>query len=67
MDMSSMSRMEPEDLARASLIDLERGIVVSIPSSADEHLLEPVSAAQRELMGVTRVVELPQRYGDSDV
>ena len=67
MDMSSMSRMEPEDLARASLLDLERGIVVSIPSSADEHLLEPVSAAQRELMGVTRVVELPERYGDSDV
>ena len=43
--------MEPKDIARASLIDLERGIVVSIPSSADEHLLEPVSAAQRELMG----------------
>lgn len=62
MDMSAMSRMEPEDVARASLLDLERGVVVSIPSSADENPLETVAAAQRELMGATRVVELPDRY-----
>ena len=67
MDMSSMSRMEPDDLARASLVDLDRGVVVSIPSSGDENALEPVAAAQRDLMAATRVVDLPDRYGDSDV
>jgi len=67
MDTSAMSRMEPDDLARGSLADLERGVVVSIPSSADDHPLEVVTAAQRELMGFTRVVELPERYGVSDV
>ena len=62
-----MSRMEPDDLARASLVDLDRGVVVSIPSSGDENALEPVAAAQRDLMAATRVVDLPERYGDSDV
>jgi short-subunit dehydrogenase len=67
MDMSSMSRMEPDDVARASLLDLERGIVVSVPGAGEERPLEQVEVAQRELMGATRVVELPARYHRSDV
>ena len=68
MDTSAMQRMEPDDVAWASLHDLERGVVVSIPGATEESPLAGVEAAQRELMGLTRSVELPDRYrGEPDV
>jgi len=33
-----------------------------LPGSDDETAIEAVDAAQRELMGATRTVELPERY-----
>lgn len=62
MDLSAVPRMEPDDVVRASLLDLERGVVVSIPGAPDESSLEPVVAAQGALIGMTRTVELPDRY-----
>jgi hypothetical protein len=44
------------------LLALERGEVVCIPGSDDETALERVEAAQRDLMGATRAVTLPNRY-----
>lgn len=62
LDMSAMPRMEPAAVVDASLLDLERGVVVSIPGSDDETAIDGIAAAQRELMGATRTVELPDRY-----
>ena len=62
IDLSAVPRMDPADVVTASLHDLERGIVVSIPGASDESTLDAVMSAQGELQGVTRVVELPDRY-----
>jgi uncharacterized protein len=62
MDLSAVPRMEPDDVVRASLLDLERGVVVSIPGAPDESSLEAVVTAQGELIDMTRTVELPDRY-----
>jgi hypothetical protein len=57
--------MEPGAVVRASLLDLEQGTVVSIPGAPDESALEAIVAAQGELLGMTRAVELPDRYATS--
>jgi uncharacterized protein len=62
MDMTGRARMEPEAVVEASLADLERGVVVSIPGAAAEDAADPVFAATRDLMPVTQAVELPDRY-----
>jgi len=62
MDLSAVPRMEPDAVVRASLLDLERGAVVSIPGAPDESAFQAVVAAQSELIGMTRAVELPDRY-----
>jgi NAD(P)-dependent dehydrogenase (short-subunit alcohol dehydrogenase family) len=49
-------------VARASLSDLEHGVVVSIPGADDDAASEVVETAARALMGYTRSVELPGRY-----
>ena len=62
LDLSAVPRMEPRSVVQASLLDLDRGVVVSIPGSDDETALGRVEAAQRELITTTRTVELPDRY-----
>ena len=62
IDLSAVPRMDPADVVTASLHDLERGIVVSIPGASDDSALDAVMAAQGELQDITRVVELPDRY-----
>ena len=62
MDLSGTERMEPRSVALASLADLARGVVVSIPGAADEAASDGVDAASRELITLTRSVELPARY-----
>ncbi len=64
MDMSATPRMEPADLVSASLHDLERGVTVSIPGAADGSAFDAVAAAERELLGATRTVELGGRYAE---
>lgn len=62
MDMSAVERMEPRAVAVASLADLARGVVVSIPGAPSVTAYDSVVAAQQELTGITRTVELPERY-----
>ena len=62
IDMSAVPRMEPDMIVQASLLDLERGRVVSIPGVPDESLQDRLLEAQEELMRYTRTTELPARY-----
>jgi uncharacterized protein len=62
MDLSSVPRMEPQDVVEASLADLVDGVVVSIPGLADLDAYAHLEASDRELLTATRVTELPARY-----
>jgi short-subunit dehydrogenase len=62
VDMSAVPRMEPEAVVRASLADLERDVVVSIPGAEDDAALRAIDAASAALLPATRAVELPGRY-----
>ena len=61
VDMSGVPRMEPEMIVQASLLDLARGEVVSLPGVADESVLDRLRSAQQELLRFTRTTELPAR------
>lgn len=62
MDMSAVPRMEPGQVVEASLADLADGVLVSVPGLDDTEALARLDAACLELMGVTRIAELPTRY-----
>jgi len=62
VDMSAVPRMEPHSVARASLEDLKRGVVVSIPGADDYSALSAIDAAAETLVSMARTVELPARY-----
>lgn len=61
MDISA-PRMEPDMIVQASLLDLERGQVLSIPGLPDESVLDQFLSAEQELLRFTRTTELPARY-----
>lgn len=62
LDMTGRSRMEPQDVVTASLADLERGAVVSVPGLEDEEALRAIAEAQAVLAGSTGATELAPRY-----
>jgi uncharacterized protein len=62
LDMSGRTRMEPQDVVAASVTDLERGVVISIPGLDDETVLDSVLTAQAELAAFTATTSLPGRY-----
>jgi short-subunit dehydrogenase len=62
IDMSQVPRMEPEQIVAASLRDLERGVVVSIPALADESVKVRFDDAAVALLAPARSTELPPRY-----
>lgn len=62
LDLSGRTRMEPQDVVAASITDLERGVVVSIPGLDDETVLERALAAQGDLAAFTGATSLPARY-----
>jgi short-subunit dehydrogenase len=62
MDLSAVPRMEPGQVVEASLADLADGVLVSVPGLDDTEALARLDAANLELMGVTRITELPARY-----
>ena len=64
MDLSAVPRMEPGAVAEASLLDLERGVMISIPGAEDTSSVDRVHAAEGELLSVTRATTLPERYRD---
>ena len=65
IDMSQVPRMEPDQIVMASLSDLERGVVVSIPAMPDESAKARFDDAASTLLGVARRTELPERYRTS--
>ena len=65
IDMSQVPRMEPDQIVTASLSDLERGVVVSIPAMPDESAKARFDDAASTLLGVARRTELPERYHTS--
>ena len=62
MDMSAVPRMEPGQVVEASLADLADGVLVSVPGLDDTQALARLDTASLELMGATRITELPARY-----
>jgi uncharacterized protein len=62
MDMSAVPRMEPNQVVEASLADLADGVLVSVPGLGDIEYLARLEAANFELIGAARTVELPARY-----
>jgi short-subunit dehydrogenase len=62
MDMSRVPSMEPEDIVTASLADLARGVVVSIPAMADASAKAKFDEAAAALLAVARSSGLPPRY-----
>ena len=65
IDMSQVPRMEPDQIVTASLSDLERGVVVSIPAMPDESAKARFDDAASTLLAVARRTELPERYRTS--
>lgn len=65
MDMSAVSRMEPDMIVQASLLDLERGQVLSIPGLPDESAQDRLLSAEQELLRFAQTAELPARYQDA--
>jgi short-subunit dehydrogenase len=65
IDISQVPRMEPDQIVTASLSDLERGGVVSIPAMPDESAKARFDDAASTLLGVARRTELPERYRTS--
>ena len=65
IDMSQVPRMEPDQIVTASLSDLERGVVVSIPAMPDESAKVRFDDAASTLLGVARRTDLPERYRTS--
>jgi len=62
LDMSQVPRMEPDQIVAASLSDLARGIVVSIPAMPDATAKVRLDEAAASLLRVARTSELPSRY-----
>lgn len=62
IDMSQVPRMEPDRIVTASLSDLARGVVVSIPAMPDDAVKARLDEAGTALLAVARTAELPARY-----
>lgn len=62
IDMSTVPRMEPEQIVSASLSDLARGVTVSIPALPDEAAKARFDEAAAALLAVARTTELAPRY-----
>jgi short-subunit dehydrogenase len=62
IDMSHVPRMEPDQIVSASLYDLARGVVVSIPALPDESAKARFDEAASALVAVARNQDLPPRY-----
>jgi short-subunit dehydrogenase len=62
IDMSHVPRMEPDQVVTASLADLARGIVASIPALPDESAKSRFDESAAALLAVARATELPPRY-----
>jgi short-subunit dehydrogenase len=62
MDTSKLPRLSSDDLVKGALLDLDAGIVVSIPTLEDRSALDAIGAAEGALLGQTLKGELAPRY-----
>jgi short-subunit dehydrogenase len=62
MDMSSRPRLEPEEVVRASMIGLEQGEVVCIPTLEETDRLQHHDTAEGEVFAAGMRPTLAQRY-----
>jgi short-subunit dehydrogenase len=63
LDTSKMPpRMDPNDVARASLAALATGEVVCVPALEDASALQRIDEAQRAVMAVATTPTLAARY-----
>jgi hypothetical protein len=63
MDMTGRPRMPVEDFVRASLADLDAGVLVSIPPLEDTVVFDEIDAAQAKLFTQATRPTLGTRYG----
>ncbi|MHB8631905.1 MAG: SDR family NAD(P)-dependent oxidoreductase, partial [Candidatus Limnocylindria bacterium] len=64
MDMSHMPRMEPDQVVRASMIALERGEIVCIPTLEDADTLTRRDEAELAIFSSGMRPKLAERYSD---
>src|SRR5258708_10789123 len=62
MDLSARPRLEPEEIVKASMIGLERGEVVCIPTLEDTDHLQHHDQAEAEVLSANMRPSLAQRY-----
>jgi short-subunit dehydrogenase len=62
LDLSAMPRMSSEDVVTASLLDLDAGVVISLPAVEDRSALDAVAKAEAELVGQAQRPTLAERY-----
>ena len=62
MDLSSRPRLEPEDVVKASMIGLERGEVVCIPTLELTDLLPQHDQVEAEVFAAGMRPTVAQRY-----
>jgi hypothetical protein len=62
MDMSSRPRLEPEEIVKASMIGLERGEFVCIPTLEETDRLQHHDTAEAEVLAAGMRPTLAQRY-----
>jgi short-subunit dehydrogenase len=65
IDMSQVPRMEPDRIVSASLSDLAKDVLVSIPAMPDPSMQAKFDDAASSLLAFARSAELPARYGKS--
>ena len=63
IDMSHVPRLMPDDMVRASLADLDAGVVVSIPTLEDLSAFGEIDKAQGQLLATALRPSLASRYG----
>jgi short-subunit dehydrogenase len=62
MDLSSRPRLEPEEIVKASMIGLELGEVVCIPTLEETDRLQRLDQAEGEVLAANMQPTLAQRY-----
>jgi hypothetical protein len=62
MDLSGRPRLEPEEIVKASMIGLELGEVVCIPTLEETDRLQRLAQAEGEVLAANMRPTLAQRY-----
>ena len=62
MDVSHMPRLEPEEVVQASMLALDRGEIVCIPTLEDADMLKRHDQGEIEILMSGMRPELAERY-----